>query len=347
MTDKDARNKDARKNPGNDPKEVQREAKALRPNRDRTAESDTPLEREFGGSGEHALESRERQHRPLTDPEDNAKVDRVTAAPSTGDRIIVSRAEPEPVTRSYLVSPGTLRNLFIASNVVGVALIVGILTLASSGDQGRYTPADETQYQQTLLEATETLGATTVNEGGATARIPIEEAMTVVAAQGLEATSASLANAGAPPSAGDEQAGQAAAGGGSADGQAIYEANCASCHQATGQGAPGAFPPLAGHVPALYNADRSYLINLLLYGLQGEIQVEGQTYNGQMPAWQQLSDDDIAAILNYVSTAWGNEGALQDFQPYEAGEITGARDAALSSAEVYALRQELGLSGDE
>lgn len=345
MTDKNARDKNARKKtPGNDPKEVQREAKALRPNQDGSQESDTPLEREFGGSGEHALESRERQHQPLTDPEDNAKVDRVSA-----DRVTVepvtTHTVAEPQSPAYLVSPRTLRNLFIASNVVGVALIVGILTLASSGNQGRYTPADETQYQQTLLEATETLGATTVNEGGATARIPIEDAMNVVAAQGLEATSASLANAGAPPAAGGG-ADQAAAGG-SADGQAIYEANCASCHQATGQGAPGAFPPLVGHVPALYNADRSYLVNLLLYGLQGEIQVEGETYNGLMPAWQQLSDDDIAAILNYVSTAWGNEGALQDFQPYEAGEIGSARDAALSSAEVYALRQELGLSGNE
>ena len=126
-------------------------------------------------------------------------------------------------------------------------------------------------------------------------------------------------------------------------GQAAFETNCASCHQATGQGLPGAFPTLVGHVPALYNADRSYLINLLLYGLQGEIQVEGQPYNGVMPAWQQLSDDDIAGILNYVSTAWGNNAQLQGFQPYEAGEIAGARASALSAAEVYALRQELGL----
>jgi mono/diheme cytochrome c family protein len=304
MTDKNARDKSARKTPGDDPREVQRES--------------------AGGSGE---------------------VNSVTVTPPTGDRIIVESAEPLPAAPPYLVSPRTLRNLFIASSVVGIALIVGILGLASSGDQGRYTPADETRYQLTLLEAAKTLDALAVNEGGATARIPIEEAMSVVAAQGLEATNAALATAAAPPAA-EGEADQAAAGGG-VDGQALYEANCASCHQATGEGVPGAFPPLAGHVPALYNADRSYLINVLLYGLQGEIQVEGETYNGQMPAWQQLSDDEIAAILNHISTAWGNEAALQDFQPYEAGEVASARDAALSSAEVYALRQELGLSGNE
>ena len=299
----------------------------------------------------------------------------------------------QPEARPYLISPAGLRNLFIASCVAGVALIVVILTLASSNDQARYTPADETQYQRTLQEATETISATGVNEGGSTARIPIEEAISVVAAQGLEPVIDALATPSAEAAASQQdarpqvaprtqpgrpvdqvsaqpqqgeaggtqagqpggQAGEGGAAGGQgagADsvltaGQAAFEANCASCHQATGQGLPGAFPTLVGHVPALYNADRSYLINLLLYGLQGEIQVEGQPYNGVMPAWQQLSDDDIAGILNYVSTAWGNGAQLQGFQPYEAGEIAGARASALSAAEVYALRQELELSGDQ
>jgi mono/diheme cytochrome c family protein len=335
MTDRD---------PSNNPKDVQEEAKELKPNRESGGERDNPLEREFESTDERDLEPLERQHDPLTDPEDNAKVNRVVARPV----VTVTRA---PEARPYLVSPGVLRNLFIASSVAGVLLVVAILTLASSRDQARYTPADETQYERTLQEATESISATGTNEDGQTARIPIDEAMALVAAQGLEAVNTALA---APPAEGapaQEGAGEPQAAGGAGDagagGQAAYEANCASCHQVTGQGAPGAFPPLTGHVPALYNADRSYLINLLLYGLQGEIQVQGQPYNGQMPAWQQLSDDDIAGILNYVSTAWGNEGALQDFQPYQADEVASTRDAALSADEVYALRQELALSGDE
>ncbi len=361
MTDRDNNTSD---NPGDNPREAQREAKELKPNQDSGGERSDILGREFESTDERELESRDRQHSPLTDPEDNALVNRVVSNSHTARPIVVR----QPQARSYLMSPAALRNLFVGSSVAGVALIVVILTLASSGDQARYTPADETQYQRTLLEATESITATGVSEGG-TARIPIEEAITVVAAQGLGSVNASLAapleqpaqaeqdqkqteqaqpeQAQAAPAQPKQPAQAQTAVGDTAAGQAVYEANCASCHQVTGAGVPGAFPPLVGHVPALYNSDRSYLITLLLYGLQGEIQVKGQTYNGVMPAWQQLSDDDIAGVLNYVSTAWGNEGALAGFRPYKAGEIAAVRDAALSSDEVYALRQKLGLSGDE
>ena len=131
-----------------------------------------------------------------------------------------------------------------------------------------------------------------------------------------------------------------------AAGEAVYTANCASCHQATGEGVPGAFPPLVGHVPALYNASREYLVNLQLYGLQGEIEIDGQTYNGVMPAWAQLSDEDIANVLNYVSTAWGNEAQLENFQPYTPEDVAPLRDAGLTAQDVYALRQELNLGGE-
>ncbi len=376
MTDKPENMSD--KNPGDDPKAAQQEAKDLKPNQDTGEERDDILGREFEAENELELDSRERQHRPLTDPADNAEVDRVsTSAPP---RPTVVR---QPEARPYLMSPAALRNIFVGSSVAGVAVIVGLLTLASSGNNARYTPADETQYQRTLQEATETITATGIGEDG-TARIPIEEAIAVVAAQGLEPINTALAappaQAEAPadppaaeqsdaataeqlaPPAQPEQA-QASAGQDQAEapaqaapaatqvvdtaaGQAVYETNCASCHQATGAGIPGAFPPLVGHVPTLYNADRSYLVNLLLYGLQGEIEVLGEPYNGAMPQWSQLSDDDVAATLNYISTAWENEGTLENFEPFVADEIASARDAALSADEVYALRQELGLGGE-
>lgn len=74
MTDRD---KDARKDPNNNPKDVQREAKELRPRQEPEAEKGNLLEREFESTNERSLEPLERQHAPLTDPEDNAKVDRV------------------------------------------------------------------------------------------------------------------------------------------------------------------------------------------------------------------------------------------------------------------------------
>jgi cytochrome c oxidase subunit 2 len=128
------------------------------------------------------------------------------------------------------------------------------------------------------------------------------------------------------------------------DGQHVFDANCAACHQQSGQGHPGAFPPLAGHAPELYLADRSYPIDVLLYGLQGPITVAGKGYDNAMPGWSQLSDAQLAAVANYTMQAWGNDGALgSDYRPYTAAEVADARAASMSAADVRALRGTLGL----
>jgi mono/diheme cytochrome c family protein len=124
-------------------------------------------------------------------------------------------------------------------------------------------------------------------------------------------------------------------------GAGIYAANCAACHQAGGTGLAGAFPPLAGHVPDILKpADgRTYIGKVLLFGLEGAISVNGGNYAGAMPSWQALSDNDIAAVLNYVSTAWDNGKSLPPgFKPFTADEIKALRTPELTSAEVYALR---------
>ncbi|BDG25329.1 c-type cytochrome [Thermus thermophilus] len=128
-------------------------------------------------------------------------------------------------------------------------------------------------------------------------------------------------------------------------GQALYGQYCASCHQANGQGLPGTFPPLAGHVQEILaqKDGRTYLIDVILFGLQGSIQVKGQTYNGQMPAWgPQLKDGEIAAILNYISTNLGNTPP-KGFKAYTAAEIAKERAKKLTPDKVYALRKSLKL----
>jgi nitrite reductase (NO-forming) len=101
-------------------------------------------------------------------------------------------------------------------------------------------------------------------------------------------------------------------------GEKVYTANCASCHQAMGQGLPGTFPPLAGaEIP---NGDPARHINVVLNGLNGEVTVKGQKYNGAMPPWKQLSDDDLAAVITYERTSWGNSGG-----PVTADDIKKAR----------------------
>jgi mono/diheme cytochrome c family protein len=122
-------------------------------------------------------------------------------------------------------------------------------------------------------------------------------------------------------------------------------ANCVACHQPNGQGVPGAFPPLAGHMPELYNVEggREFLIEVLLYGLQGPIAVHGQSYNGLMPPFAHLSDEQIAAVLNHTLTEWGNAEELEEFIPLVPDEVAALRGQGISSSEMLQRREALEL----
>jgi nitrite reductase (NO-forming) len=88
-------------------------------------------------------------------------------------------------------------------------------------------------------------------------------------------------------------------------GRAIFGQNCAACHQPTGLGIPGAFPPLAGS--DFLKNDPARVIQVVTGGLTGKIVVNGKEFNGVMPAWH-LSDEDIANVLTYIYNTWGNSG---------------------------------------
>jgi cytochrome c oxidase cbb3-type subunit 2 len=94
-----------------------------------------------------------------------------------------------------------------------------------------------------------------------------------------------------------------------AKGKALFTANCAACHQANGEGLPGAFPPLKGNA-AVNNADAATHIRTILQGLQGA-NVGGVAYSSPMPPFGgTLNDADIANIINYERSSWGNHGKL-------------------------------------
>lgn len=128
-------------------------------------------------------------------------------------------------------------------------------------------------------------------------------------------------------------------------GQETYANICSSCHQANGEGIPGAFPPLAGHAADIASVEGgvNYLVNAVLFGVIGEIRVDGETYRGQMPAWGgQLSDAQVAAVVNHVVTSWGGSEEVADtFDPVSASDVAQRREPPLTSDEVHALREEI------
>jgi nitrite reductase (NO-forming) len=88
-------------------------------------------------------------------------------------------------------------------------------------------------------------------------------------------------------------------------GQRVYEGNCIACHQPGGTGIPRAFPPLAAS--DYLNADHDRAIDIVLHGMTGKVNVNGNEYNGAMPAMA-LSNDDIANVLTYLLNSWNNKG---------------------------------------
>ena len=94
----------------------------------------------------------------------------------------------------------------------------------------------------------------------------------------------------------------------SADGEALYLTRCGSCHQADGEGITGVFPPL--NEVDWVTDDKGRLIRIVLDGVMGEMQVGNTVYSGAMPPWKTfLGDQEMAALLTYIRTAWDNDAS--------------------------------------
>ncbi len=99
-------------------------------------------------------------------------------------------------------------------------------------------------------------------------------------------------------------------------GSDIYNRTCVACHQANGEGLPGTFPPLA---KSDFITDKNKTISQVLKGYSGELVVNGKKFNNTMPP-QQLTDDEIASVLTYVYSNFGNSGS-----PVTADEVKAVR----------------------
>jgi mono/diheme cytochrome c family protein len=91
-------------------------------------------------------------------------------------------------------------------------------------------------------------------------------------------------------------------------GKKVYLKNCMVCHQADGAGVPGLNPPLGK--TDWVNGDKRRLINVVLKGLETEIEVNGEVYANPMPAQPQLTDQEIADVLTYIRTNFGNKASV-------------------------------------
>lgn len=132
---------------------------------------------------------------------------------------------------------------------------------------------------------------------------------------------------GSAPAAGATAASAAA-------GEKMYQQRCTSCHQADGKGMPGVYPPLAGS-EFVTTENVGVPIRIAIHGVQGPIEVKGAQFNSLMPAYGLgivMSDSDVAAVLTYVRSSWGNNAsAVSAHDVHEVREETKGHAGAMTA----------------
>jgi mono/diheme cytochrome c family protein len=128
-------------------------------------------------------------------------------------------------------------------------------------------------------------------------------------------------------------------------GQKVFVTYCQVCHQSTGLGAPGQFPPLAGSEWVLAK-EPGRVIRIVLHGLQGPVTVKDQAFDSaSMIPWKdQLSDEEIAAVLTFIRSNkdWGN-----DAPPVTAEQVKAIRDKTASRSSQWFVTDLLKVNENE
>ena len=129
-----------------------------------------------------------------------------------------------------------------------------------------------------------------------------------------------------------------------AKGKAEYATVCASCHQPTGEGVAGQYPPLKASEYVIHGEER--VVAILLHGIVGQLQVNGKGYNGQMPAQGALKNNKaIAQIASYIRHEWGNQASMiYDDQVAELRKKLSTRTAPYVEADLKAIPQDANLT---
>lgn len=126
-------------------------------------------------------------------------------------------------------------------------------------------------------------------------------------------------------------------------GEQIYAKLCSSCHAPDGKSLATLAPPLAGHAVRMLEAGgRSHLIRIVLNGMAGPIEVKGRRYDAVMTPLRYLKDEQVADVLNFVLTSWGNDALLPaGHKPFTPDEVRKERVPASSPKQIAAERPRL------
>lgn len=131
------------------------------------------------------------------------------------------------------------------------------------------------------------------------------------------------------------------------EGKRVYN-NCLACHQASGLGIPGQFPPLVGS--EWVDGGTKRLGAILLHGINGPFKVAGQSYSQLMPAWNQLSNDELAQVITYIRREFGSlpegeDGVVTSEMIKAARDEFQGHSAPYTEAELLAIPADANLSG--
>ncbi|MEA2735622.1 MAG: hypothetical protein QOE14_2073, partial [Humisphaera sp.] len=119
-------------------------------------------------------------------------------------------------------------------------------------------------------------------------------------------------------------------------GRQQFTAVCAQCHQKDGMGQEGKAPPLINSPWVLGPPAR--LIRIVMHGMRGPITLGGRDFNGDMPSWKALTDDQIAGVLTYIRREWGHESPAID-----AATVHNIRDWTQARRDGWTEQELLGI----
>jgi mono/diheme cytochrome c family protein len=125
-------------------------------------------------------------------------------------------------------------------------------------------------------------------------------------------------------------------------GRQVYKMNCEACHQATGQGLPGQFPPLVGS-EWVVGEGPNRTVRIVLSAVAGPIEIKGDRFDSSaMPAWKLvLNDEQVAAVVTFIRSEWGNKaGPVTPEQVKKIRELEKTRDTPWTAEELKKIPEK-------